>query len=151
MPNGGSCGGWICSEHPPRPPDRSAHTVVDVDAELDRAGLHNPHVREHVRYWAELTDPARIEVVDVSDDARLIQESLDAGEITPAGDGLYYSRSHPKDTARSEERTIVATSDSADRGEYNNWHDAKEMRAKLERDMRGASAGKTMYVVPYLM
>ena len=125
--------------------------MVDVDAELDRAGLHNPHVREHVRYWAELTDPARIEVVDVSDDARLIQESLDAGEIEPAGEGLYYSRSHPKDTARSEERTIVATSDAADRGEYNNWHDAKEMRAKLERDMRGASHGKTMYVVPYLM
>ena len=98
-----------------------------------------------------LTEPDRIEVVDASDDARLIEESLAAGEIVPAGEGLYYSRSHPKDTARSEERTIVATSDPADAGVYNNWHDAREMRAMLEDRMRGASRGKTMYVVPYLM
>ena len=112
--------------------------MADVDAELDRAGLHNPHVREHVRYWAELTQPDRIEVVDVTDDARLIQESLDAGEIVPAGEGLYYSRSHPKDTARSEERTIVATSDAGDRGEYNNWHDA-EGDAREARARHGAA------------
>jgi phosphoenolpyruvate carboxykinase (GTP) len=125
--------------------------VVDVDAELDRAGLTNPHVREYVREWAGVTEPDRIEVVSASDDARLIQESLDAGEILPAGDGLYYSRSHPKDTARSEERTIVATADEADKGVYNNWHPSSEMKPKLTELMRGASRGKTMYVVPYLM
>ncbi|MDT7576860.1 MAG: phosphoenolpyruvate carboxykinase, partial [Pseudonocardiales bacterium] len=125
--------------------------MVDVDAELDRAGLVNPHVREHVRYWAALTEPDRVEVISAADDARLLEESLDAGEILPAGDGLYYSRSHPKDTARSEERTIVATSDPADEGVYNNWRPAAEMRELLEERMRGASRGKTMYVVPYLM
>jgi uncharacterized protein with von Willebrand factor type A (vWA) domain len=62
-----------------------------------------------VRYWAELTSAERIEVVGVSDDARLIRESLEAGEIFPAGAGLYYARSYHKDAARSEERTIVAT------------------------------------------
>ncbi len=125
--------------------------MVDVDAELDRAGLTNPHVREYVREWAGVTEPDRIEVVSASDDARLIQESLDAGEILPAGDGLYYSRSHPKDTARSEERTIVATATPSDEGVYNNWHPSSEMKPKLEGLMRGASRGKTMYVVPYLM
>jgi phosphoenolpyruvate carboxykinase (GTP) len=80
-----------------------------------------------------------------------MQESLEAGEILPAGEGLYYSRSYIKDTARSEERTIVATSNPADKGVYNNWRDAAEMRAILEEKMRGASAAKTMYVVPYLM
>jgi phosphoenolpyruvate carboxykinase (GTP) len=125
--------------------------MVDVDGVLDQAGLHNPHVREFVRTWAEVTQPARIEVVSAADDARLIQESLDAGEILPAGEGRYYSRSHPKDTARSEERTIVATSDEGDKGVYDNWHPASEMRPKLEGLMRGQSAGKTMYVVPYLM
>ena len=34
---------------------------------------------------------------------------------------------------------------------YNNWHPAAEMKAKLTGLMRGASAGKTMYVIPYLM
>jgi phosphoenolpyruvate carboxykinase (GTP) len=125
--------------------------MIDVEAELDRAGLHNPHVREFVRYWAQLTEPDRVEVVSTSDDARLIEESLAAGEISPAGEGLYYARSHPKDTARSEDRTIVATADPSDKGVYNNWRSSAEMKPLVEDRMRGASRGKTMYVVPYLM
>ncbi|MGY1616771.1 phosphoenolpyruvate carboxykinase (GTP) [Geodermatophilus sp. SYSU D00691] len=132
--------------------DRTKGRVVTaVDAVLDEAGVTNSHVRDHVRYWAGVTGPARVEVVNSSDDARLLQEALDAGEILPAGDGRYYSRSYAKDTARSEERTVVATHDPADAGVYNNWRPAGEMRPLLEQRMRGASTGKTMYVVPYLM
>jgi len=127
------------------------HEVVDVDAILDQAGLNSTRVRDYVRHWAELTAAERVEVISASDDARLIQESLDAGEILPAGEGLYYSRSYLKDTARSEERTIVATNNPADKGVYNNGRPAAEMKPLLEQRMRGASAGKTMYVVPYLM
>ena len=125
--------------------------MADVAAVLDEAGLTNPQVREYVRYWAGLTGAARVEVVSAADDARLIQESLAAGELLPAGEGRYYSRSYAKDTARSEERTIVATNDPADKGVYNNWRPASEMRPLLEERMRGASTGKTMYVIPYLM
>ena len=50
--------------------------MVDVHAALGGAGLRNVHVREYVRYWAELTGAARIEVVSASDDARLIGEGL---------------------------------------------------------------------------
>jgi phosphoenolpyruvate carboxykinase (GTP) len=127
-------------------------TGVDVvDGVLNEAGLTNQAVREYVRYWAELAGAARLEVVGAADDDRLIREALDAGEIVPAGEGRYYSRSYHKDTARSEERTIVATSRECDRGVYNNWHPSSEMKPKLEGLMRGASAGKTMYVIPYLM
>ncbi|HJZ06529.1 MAG TPA: hypothetical protein VJ283_00500, partial [Trebonia sp.] len=94
--------------------------MIDVDDVLESAQLKNEKVREYVRYWAGITDPDNIEVVSGADDARLIQESLDAGEIAPAGEGLYYSRSYYKDTARSEERTIVATSRPSDKGVYNN-------------------------------
>ena len=125
--------------------------AAGVDTVLDTAGVTNPRVREYVKYWAELTGAARVEVVTTSDDPRLIQEALAAGELLPAGEGRYYSRSYHKDTARSEERTVVATNDPADRGVYNNWHPASQMRPMLEERMRGASAGKTMYVVPYLM
>jgi len=125
--------------------------VVDVDAVLEAARLKNEHVREYVKHWAEITGAANIEVVSVEDDARLVQEALAAGEILPAGEGLYYSRSYYKDTARSEERTIVATNNPADEGVYNNWYPAAEMKEKLTGLMRGASAGKTMYVIPYLM
>ena len=125
--------------------------MADVQSVLDAAGLTNPHVREYVEYWAELTGAERVEVVSAADDARLVQEALDAGELLPAGEGRYYSRSYHKDTARSEERTIVATSNPADKGVYNNWRPSSEMKPMLEERMRGASAGKTMYVVPYLM
>lgn len=124
---------------------------MDVDAVLDAAGLKNARVREYVRYWAGVTNPDRIEVVSAADDVRLIRESLEAGEILPTSEGGYYSRSYYKDTARSEERTVVATNDPADKGVYNNWRPAQEMKSKLTELMRGASAGKTMYVVPYLM
>jgi phosphoenolpyruvate carboxykinase (GTP) len=125
--------------------------MADVDQALDAAGLKNPRVRDYVRHWAELTGAERIEVVDAADDARLIEESLAAGEIVPAGEGRYYSRSYHKDTARSEERTIVATSNPGDAGVYNNWRPSSEMKPMLEDRMRGASKGKTMYVIPYLM
>lgn len=125
--------------------------MVDVDKVLDEAGLKNPLVRDYVAYWAELTGAERIEVVQASDDARLIAECLEAGELLPAGEGRYYSRSYHKDTARSEERTIVATSNPSDAGVYNNWRPSSEMKPLLEDKMRGASQGKTMYVVPYLM
>ncbi|MBA4609042.1 MAG: phosphoenolpyruvate carboxykinase (GTP) [Proteobacteria bacterium] len=125
--------------------------MVDVDKVLDEAGLKNPHVHEFVKHWAGVTQPDRIEVVSASDDARLLQEALEAGELEPAGEGLYYSQSYHKDTARSEERTIVATSDPADKGVYNNWRHADEIKPVVIGNMTGASQGKTMYVIPYLM
>jgi phosphoenolpyruvate carboxykinase (GTP) len=125
--------------------------VADVEVVLDEAGVKNPEVRAYVLYWAELTGAARVEVVSSADDARLIEEALEAGELQPAGPGRYYSRSYHKDTARSEERTIVATNDPKDKGVYNNWRPASEMRPLLEDRMRGAMQGKTMYVIPYLM
>ncbi len=94
---------------------------LNVDQVLDAAGLTNEHVRDYVKQWAAITQPDHVEVVSAADDARLIAESLEAGELLPAGEGLYYSRSYFKDTARAEERTIVATADEADKGVYNNW------------------------------
>jgi len=124
---------------------------VGIEKVLDESGLTNAVVREYVRHWAEVTGAERVEVVSAADDARLIAESLEAGELFPAGEGRYYSRSYLKDTARAEERTIVATSDERDRGTYNNWKPAAEMKPRLVELMTGASAGKTMYVIPYLM
>lgn len=125
--------------------------MVDVEKVLDDAGLTNPHVKDFVTYWAGITGADKIEVVSADDDARLLQESLEAGELLPVSGGRYYSRSYFKDTARSEERTVVATSNPADKGVYNNWKPAEETVATLTERMTGASKGKTMYVIPYLM
>lgn len=118
---------------------------------LARAGVSNPHVHEFVAEWARILEPDRIEVVDADADERLLAEALEAGELIEAGSGRYLAHSHPKDTARSEERTVVATHNPPDKGLYNNWRDASETRAAQIGRMRGAMRGKTMYVVPYLM
>ncbi len=125
-------------------------TTTTIQA-LDVAGVTNEAIRDFVLEWVTITTPARVEVVSAADDARLLQEALDAGELLQAGEGRYYNRSHVKDTARSEERTVVATSRPTDRGVYNNWRPADEVDAIVRERMRGASAGKTLYVVPYLM
>ncbi|NYE36116.1 phosphoenolpyruvate carboxykinase (GTP) [Nocardioides cavernae] len=125
--------------------------MADLEAVLDEAGVTNPRVRDFVKQYAELTGAARVEVVGAADDARLLEEAVAAGELQMAGEGRYYSRSYHKDTARSEERTVVATSDEKDRGVYNNWRPSSEMKPLLHERMRGASEGKTMYVIPYLM
>jgi phosphoenolpyruvate carboxykinase (GTP) len=125
--------------------------MVDVLTTLEEAGLTNAQVRDYVAHWADFTGAAAVQVVSAADDERLIKESLDAGELFPAGRGRYYARSYVKDTARSEERTIVATSSQADRGVYNNWHRTEEIKPVVLEQMRNASAGKTMYVIPYLM
>lgn len=125
--------------------------MSEVSEALDRSGLSNPQVRTYVTYWAKLTGADRVEVVDAADDARLAAEALQAGELAPAGPGRYYSRSFHKDTARSEERTIVATSNPADQGVYNNWHPAEEAKANYLDLVAGQAKGKTLYVVPYLM
>ena len=116
--------------------------TAEVDDALDAAGLTNEAVRDYVRHWAGVTGAAKIEVVSAADDARLVQEALAADEIQPAGEGRYYSRSYYKDTARSEERTIVATSNESDAGVYNNWRPASEMKPLLESACAASSPAR---------
>src|SRR4029079_5728239 len=71
--------------------------------------------------------------------------------LLPVSGGRTYSRSYVKDTARAEERTIVATADERDKGVYNNWQPSGPAKENYLSLVSGASAGKTMYVVPYLM
>ena len=47
------------------------HTMTDVDAILDAAGLSNQAVRDYVKHWFEVTGAAHVEVVNAVDDARL--------------------------------------------------------------------------------
>ncbi|MCQ9369257.1 phosphoenolpyruvate carboxykinase (GTP) [Brevibacterium sp. 91QC2O2] len=146
---------------PPIPGDGTQDPTAGLPAEpaaalpmnlpVGLAGDRLAAVREFVTEWAQITRPGSIELIGAADDERLLAESLAAGTLLPAGEGRYYSRSHPLDTARSEERTQVVTADPADRGVYNNWHDSAQIEPLLVERMRGASQGKTMYVVPYLM
>jgi phosphoenolpyruvate carboxykinase (GTP) len=123
----------------------------DLERILADGGVTNDAVKAFVRQWAAHLEPASVEIISAEDDARLLREALDAGEVAEVEGSRYFSRSYSKDTARSEERTFVATSNPADRGAYNNWVSSAEIKPRLESLMAGGSRGKTLYVLPYLM
>lgn len=125
--------------------------MTTIEKVLEQGGIANESILEFVKEWAAITQPDRVEVISAADNERLLAEALEAGELLPVGSGCFYARSHPKDTARSEERTVVATGNEKDRGVYNNWKPADQVKETLIERMRGASENKTMYVVPYLM
>ncbi|MEY4667237.1 MAG: hypothetical protein RIQ87_1017 [Chloroflexota bacterium] len=125
--------------------------MSEIDRALETSSLRNPRARAFVQEWAEHIGAGHLEVISAADDARLTREALAAGEVVPVSGGRIYARSHPKDTARTEERTFVATADPADRGAYNNWRLSSEIKPRVMGLMRNAAAGKTIYAIPYLM
>jgi phosphoenolpyruvate carboxykinase (GTP) len=124
---------------------------TEIEGTLAAKGVSNEAVKAFVKQWASHLDPAAVEVVSAEDDARLLKEALTAGEIFEVVGGRYFARSNARDTARSEERTFVATSKPADRGAYNNWVDSATIKPRVEALMAGGARGRTMYVLPYLM
>jgi len=117
----------------------------------DGAGLTNQPALQFIQEWAAHVGAANVQVVDETDDVRLVSEALAAGDVLPVSGGRIYARSHPKDTARTEERTFVATADPRDRGVYNNWRPSSELKPRVMELMRNAAAGKTLYAIPYVM
>lgn len=63
----------------------------------------------------------------------------------------YLHRSHPTDVARTEHLTFVCHSDKETAGPNNNWMDPVEAKKKMGKLSAGCMAGRTMYVLPYMM
>ena len=101
--------------------------MTEPTIELRRAGLTSEPALRFIAEWAQHVGAAQVQVIDAADDARLVREALAAGEVLPVHGDRIYARSHPKDTARTEERTFVATADPRDRGVYNNWQPSGEI------------------------
>lgn len=119
--------------------------------------MAHPALASWVDETARLTTPAHIEWCDGSEEEAVrIQESLLAsgGLIRLNSErhpDSFLARSDPQDVARVEERTFICTSEQASAGPTNNWQEPQLMHESLQRILRGAMRGKTMYVVPYLM
>mgnify|MGYP002739440489 FL=1 len=114
----------------------------------------NPSVLELVRKTAELTTPKEIVWIDGSE-AQLDSLRKIAGELIKLNEeklpGCYLNRSDVNDVARVEGRTFICSKTREEAGPTNNWMDPDEMKAKLHEILRGAMAGRTMYVIPYAM
>lgn len=63
----------------------------------------------------------------------------------------YLHRSHPSDVARTEHLTYVCHPDRETAGPNNNWMAPKEAKETMRKLSDGCMAGRTMYVLPYMM
>ncbi len=116
-------------------------------------------VHEFVDYAHELVGAGESEWVDVSDEDRLQEEQVEWGKTSrryfKTNDGRYVAHSHPKDVARTANRTMVLTNDSNDKGPSNNWAmaDGPEGKKQTILDLMKADGykGKKMYKIAYLM
>ncbi len=120
-----------------------------------------PHAHPAVAAWvAEMTtllQPQHVRWLDGSADERreLLTQAVAEGIFEPLNQqtmpGCYHHRSHPSDVARVEDRTLICTTIKDDAGPTNNWADPLATKAKLLGLLAGSFAGRTLYVVPYLM
>jgi len=119
--------------------------------------IQNQKVTKWVDEMAVLTKPDKVVWLTGSDEeyAALLKEGIKNGQLIPLHEekhpGCYFHRSHALDVARTEQCTFICTSEKEDAGPNNNWMEPEEALAKLKKIFDGIMAGRTMYVIPYLL
>ena len=117
----------------------------------------NETVRRWVNDTARLCRPDDVVWCDGSDDERerLTQAAVRGGELLALDQqklpGCYLHRSAPNDVARTEHLTFICSRDRDDAGPTNNWMGPAEGYDRLGKVLDGSMAGRTMYVIPFLM
>src|SRR5438876_2185281 len=117
----------------------------------------NVHLLNWVEKMANLTKPDSIQWVDGSqaEDQALKAQMVAGGTFVKLNQklwpGCYYTRSHPSDVARVEDRTFICSLSKDAAGPTNNWEEPFQMRKKLKGLFDGSMRGRTMYVLPFSM
>ena len=136
----------------PDPADPIRLPPVPSDAPCDNA---------HVRKWADkqlaLLEPAEVVWCDGSDGqqtaffARGIAEKVFIELNQTKLPGCYLHRSDRDDVARTEKSTFICTPDEDTAGPTNNWMRDRDAYRMLRDKFRGCMAGRTCYVIPFVM
>jgi phosphoenolpyruvate carboxykinase (GTP) len=131
------------------------HVSTDRTATEPSAPSRHLGLLAWVSQVAALTTPDTVTWIDGSAEQHqsLIEELVTAGTLVTLDrkPDSYWCASDPTDVARVEDRTFICSVDEADCGPTNNWMDPGEMRGLLKDLYRGCMAGRTMYVIPFVM
>ncbi|MGI8821623.1 MAG: phosphoenolpyruvate carboxykinase (GTP) [Chthoniobacterales bacterium] len=117
----------------------------------------NQEVLDWVQEVARRTQPENIFWCDGSaeENAYLLGEAQRQGVVEKLNEeklpGSYLHRSNQNDVARVEQFTLICTPTKEEAGPTNNWAEPAETYAKLNEMLDGATKGRTMYVIPYIM
>ncbi len=121
------------------------------------AKTRNPTLLAWVEEMAALLKPARVQWITGSAGERreLLAQAVEHGVLLPLDQrklpGCYLHRSDPRDVARVEERTLICSATQDEAGPTNHWAEAESTKGRLLGLLEGSFAGRTLYVIPYLM
>lgn len=119
--------------------------------------INNVGLQQWVERVAAQTTPDEIHWCDGTDEeiSRLNEMMVEAGTLVALDEekhpGSFYARSDVNDVARVEDRTFICAATEDEAGPTNNWMAPSEMHALVDPLFDGCMAGRTMYVIPYLM
>jgi len=122
-----------------------------------RGSTRHTELAEWVAQVAEHTTPAEVVWVTGSEDeSRALNAQLvEAGTFVALAEdkkpNSFYCASDPDDVARVEDRTYICSVEEKDAGHTNNWMAPAEMKGILNDLFAGSMAGRTMYVIPFVM
>src|SRR5690606_14813429 len=122
-----------------------------------RGGTRHAELADWVSQVAAHTTPDEVVWVTGSDEeSREINAKLvEGGTFVPLAEdrkpNSFYAASDPDDVARVEDRTYICSVDEKDAGHTNNWMAPDEMKGILNDLFAGSMAGRTMYVIPFVM
>ena len=114
-------------------------------------------ILDFVNEVAAMTRPARIHWCTGSDEewTQLTDALVSTGTFTRLNPAIkpnsFHAASDPTDVARVEDRTYICSVDEKDCGPTNNWMAPDEMKAIMRTLYAGSMAGRTMYVIPFVM
>jgi len=117
----------------------------------------NQSVLDWVQEVTRLAQPENVFWCDGSEkeNAYLLEQAQAQGIILKLNEakvpGSYLHRSNTNDVARVEQFTLICTPTKEEAGPTNNWAEPAETYAKLNGMLKGAMAGRTMFVIPYIM
>ena len=114
-------------------------------------------LEQWVEQAARITRPKRVVWCDGSsrEHEQMIEALVAEGRTLRLNEKTYPNsilhRSDPSDVARTEQLTFICSRRKEDAGPSNNWMAPAEAKEKVGKLLDGSMAGRTMYVVPYLM